>query len=73
MSLANRKSFDLFFASERSAAALLDLKPIEFRGLVDSGVLPKATQIGGFERWDVEQLQTIARGEAAGGIGVVAW
>lgn len=73
MAAQGRKPLALFFASERNAAALLDLKPVEFRGLVDGGVLPKATQIGGFERWDVEQLQAIARGEAAEGIGVVTW
>ena len=60
------------FANDRNAAALLDMKPVEFRGLVDDGVLPKPTKIGGFERWDVEQLQTIARGEAAEG-GPIAW
>ena len=52
-------------ASERTAAKLLDMKPAEFRGLVNNGVLPKPASIGGFERWDVEQLQSIARGDAA--------
>ena len=63
----------LLFAGDEKAAALLDLKPAEFRGLVDDGVLPKPTKIGGFERWDVEQLRTIVRGEAADGIGEVNW
>jgi hypothetical protein len=49
------------------------MKPAEFRGLVDDGVLPKPTKIGGYERWDVEKLQRIARGEAADGIGEVNW
>jgi hypothetical protein len=69
--MANRRS--LLFASDRNAAALLDMKPAEFRGLVDDGVLPKPTKIGGYERWDVEQLQAIARGDAADGIGEVRW
>jgi len=60
------------FANDRNAAALLDMKPAEFRGLVDDGVLPRPTKIGGFERWDVEQLQSIARGNAADG-GAIAW
>lgn len=60
------------FANDRSAAALLDMKPAEFRGLVNDGVLPKPTKIGGFERWDVEQLQSIARGDAAEG-GPIQW
>jgi hypothetical protein len=63
----------ILFANDRNAAALLDMKPAEFRGLVDKGVLPKPTKIGCFERWDVEQLQTIARGDAACGIGEVNW
>lgn len=60
------------FAGDRKAAALLDMKPAEFRGLVDDGVLPKPKNIGGFERWDVEQLQSIARGDAAEG-GPIEW
>ncbi|MBV1865821.1 MAG: hypothetical protein KUG74_15500 [Rhodobacteraceae bacterium] len=66
------KRHNILFANDRNAAALLDMKPAEFRGLVDDGVLPKPTKIGGYERWDVEQLQTIARGEATEG-GPIAW
>lgn len=62
----------ILFAGDKKAAALLDMKPAEFRELVEDGVLPKPTKIGGFERWDVEQLQAIARGDAAQG-GVVEW
>jgi len=40
----------ILFANDRSAAALLDMKPAEFRGLVDDAVLPKPTKIGGYER-----------------------
>ncbi|MEM1149852.1 MAG: hypothetical protein AAGI03_04745 [Pseudomonadota bacterium] len=60
------------FANDQNAAALLDMEPAEFRGLVDEGVLPKPTRIGRFERWDVEQLQSIARGDAAEG-GPIEW
>lgn len=60
------------FAKDRIAAALLDLKLAEFLRLVDSGVLPRPTSIGGFERWDVEQLQAIARGDAIQG-GAIVW
>lgn len=49
------------------------MKPSEFRGLVDEGVLPKPVNIGGFDRWDVEQLQAIARGDAADGMGRIEW
>lgn len=62
----------ILFAGDKKAAALLDMKPAEFRGLVEDGVLPKPTKIGGFERWDVEQLQSIARGDAAEG-GPIQW
>ena len=70
---ARMAKLTILFANDRNAAALLDMKPAEFRGLVDEGVLPKPTKIGCFERWDVEQLQTIARGDAAYGIGEVNW
>ncbi|MDJ0858639.1 MAG: hypothetical protein QNI90_18715 [Dinoroseobacter sp.] len=60
-------------ASERSAAKLLDMKPADFRSLVDAGVLPKPAKIGEFERWDVEQLRAIASGDLANGPGVIEW
>lgn len=62
----------MLFAGDKKAAALLDMKPAEFRGLVEDGVLPKPVNIGGFERWDVEQLQSIARGDAVEG-GPIQW
>jgi len=63
----------LLFANDRNAAALLDMNPAEFRGLVNDGVLPKPLNTGGLERWDVEQLQAIMRGDAADGMGEVNW
>lgn len=60
-------------ASERSAAKLLDMKPAQFRLLVDEGVLPKPCKIGDFERWDVEQLRAIAIGDLANGAGLIEW
>ena len=51
-------------ASERTAAQLLDMKPAEFLALVEAGHLPKA---GRFDRWDVEELRRIARGDAVDG------
>lgn len=62
----------ILFACGRKAAALFDMKPAEFLALVDNGVLPKPTKIGDFERWDVEQLQSIARGDTAEG-GPIEW
>lgn len=53
---------DLLFASERSAAKLLDMRPAEFRALVDAGSLPAPIQIGEHERWSVEDLDAIVRG-----------
>ncbi len=47
------------FASERTAARLLDMKPTEFRRLVDDGALPGPTS---FDRWDVSELTAIMRG-----------
>lgn len=54
------------FANERSAARLLDMKPAEFRELVQNGHLPRGEEIApGFLRWRVEDLQKIARGDLA--------
>jgi len=56
------------FAGETNAAALLDMKPAEFRALVEGGHLPRGKEIApGFVRWDVPALQKILKGEAAEG------
>lgn len=49
------------FASERTAAQLLDMKLVEFRALVQAGALPGPTRL---DRWDVSELQAIMRGQA---------
>ncbi|MBQ4824154.1 hypothetical protein J4729_06260 [Leisingera sp. HS039] len=61
------------FANERNAAKLLDMKPAEFRSLVEGGHLPRPIVRGGLARWDVEQLVKIWRGEAAEGMTEVQW
>lgn len=53
------------FASERTAAALLDMKPTVFRALVQRGALPPPVMIGGHERWSVAQIEAVLRGDAA--------
>jgi hypothetical protein len=50
------------FASERTAARLLDMSVAEFQRLVKEGSLPPATRL---DRWDVEELRRIMRGDAA--------
>ena len=54
-------------AGETKAAQLLDMKPADFAALVEAGHLPKPCKIGDFDRWDVDELRRIARGEAVGG------
>ena len=61
------------FATERSAAKLLDMKPADFTQLVDGGHLPKPRDIAGMKRWDVEELRRVIAGEAAEGMGDVNW
>lgn len=53
------------FASERTAANLLDMTPAEFLALVDQGALPRPSTIGPHKRWSVSSLQAIAAGKAA--------
>lgn len=51
------------FAREYTAAALLDMRPSEFRRLVREGALPPPIVFGkGVERWDVEQLHSVLSG-----------
>jgi hypothetical protein len=66
------KTSDPLFASERTAARLLDMKPDEFRGLVDRGHLPPPRRIGEVERFDVAELQAVIRGDKIGG-GEMQW
>ena len=61
------------FATDRTAAQLLDLKPAEFRALVDAGHLPRPCRLGEHELWDVQALRGIISGEAIGGMGDVRW
>ncbi len=62
------------FASETSAALLLDLKPAQFRELVQAGHLPRGREIApGLVRWPVDDLRRIATGEASDGMGDVQW
>lgn len=62
------------FAGEVNAAALLDLKPGDFRALVDGGHLPKGRELApGVTRWDVEELRRIVTGEAISGMDGVSW
>ena len=52
------------FATDRTAAKLLDMKPAEFRELVEAGALPGPRKIGDLDRWDVDELRRIVSGEA---------
>ena len=56
---------DPIAVAERKAAAMLDMKPAEFRKLVASGSLPQPLLIGKEERWRVDDLRAIVSGEAA--------
>lgn len=50
------------FATDRTAAQLLDMKPDEFLALVEKGHLPPPCDIGGMKRWVVADLERIASG-----------
>jgi hypothetical protein len=49
------------FATDTTAARLLDMQTPEFRRLVEAGALPGPCHL---RRWDVAQLQSIMRGAA---------
>ena len=53
------------FASEATAAKLLDMPRSNFRALVDAGALPRGREIApGIVRWRVKDLEAIVTGEA---------
>jgi hypothetical protein len=61
-------------ASEATAARLLDLKPVEFRALVEAGHLPRGREIApGIVRWLVDDLRRIASSGAMEGMEDVQW
>lgn len=49
---------------ERNAAKMLDMTPAEFRELRAKGILPPPASIGGIQRWRVEDLERIVKGES---------
>ncbi|MBY6056794.1 hypothetical protein [Leisingera daeponensis] len=59
--------------AEKGAAQLLDMKPAEFRALVDQGVLPRPRKVGTYERWDAEELRAVMRGDFVDGFEDVKW
>ena len=50
---------------DKTAAAMLDMRPAEFRRLVDRGALPPPVVIGGHHRWRVDQIEAILKADAA--------
>lgn len=61
-------------AGEATAARLLDMKPAEFRALVEAGHLPRGREIApGVIRWPVDDLRRIACGAAVEGLEDVRW
>ncbi len=59
--MATRKIKHPLFADMRTAAKLLCMKPAEFAQLVREGALPGPVN---FDRWDVEELAAIMRGDS---------
>lgn len=54
------------FANRTTAAKMLDMTPAEFTRFVEGGALPPPCFTKeGIERWDVEDLVAIMRGDAA--------
>lgn len=62
------------YASERTVAELLDMKPADLRALVAAGHLPGPRQIGELWRYDVGELSAVLRGDKIGtGGGAMEW
>ena len=54
-------------ASTAPSVFTVGMKQSEFCALVDGGHLPRPIDIGGYKRWDVEQLRRISSAEAIDG------
>ncbi|MBZ0123843.1 MAG: hypothetical protein K8F31_08150 [Roseovarius sp.] len=52
------------FVRETKAASMLDMRPAEFRELVEAGALPGPENISGRLRWRVATLEAIGTGAA---------
>jgi len=50
--------------AERTAAKMMDMKPSDFRRLVQCGSLPSPVRISGLERWRVSDLESVLNGNA---------
>jgi hypothetical protein len=62
------------FASEATAAKLLDMKKAEFQHLVAQGHLPDGKEIApGRKRWSIDLLQRIGGGQEVSGLADVKW
>jgi len=58
------------FADAKTAASLLCMKRAEFLNLVEQGALPSPCRLN---RWDVQELQSIMRGDKACGYEDTKW
>lgn len=56
------------FATAAVAARYLDMKLSEFQGLVARGLLPGPRRLGSLDRWDMEEVARIIRGDAVDGM-----
>lgn len=62
------------FASEVTAARLLDLGTKQFMDLVAEGHLPRGNEIApGVTRWDTDLLKRISNGEGGDAWGAIEW
>jgi predicted DNA-binding transcriptional regulator AlpA len=59
---------DPIFATAATAAQMLDMKLSDFNDLVQAGHLPRPCRIGHLERFDMEELARIMRGDLIGGL-----
>ena len=62
--MANRPT--PIWASDSTTAALLDMRPAEFRAQVEVGNLPPGREIApGVLRWNTDDLRKLAKGDLA--------
>lgn len=60
------------FVSEFTAARMLELTTSEFRAMRDAGTLPPPRSLCGIERYDVDEIRRVIRGEEVN-TGAMQW
>ncbi len=64
---------EVLFGKARTVAAALEMSERQFLDLVEAGIFPAPLKIGDLDRWDMEEICRIIRGEPDDGLNGIVW